>query len=103
MPGRPRTTIKKLKALQSQAEAVYFQVLDLRPEQYRDPRAATRYALGGWWSDAAEKTIAAHSALEDLIEALEDHAERNRPACAEARAEAAEADNTNGKPVAQEG
>ncbi len=99
MPGQPRTTIKKLEALMEKAEAIYCRILDLRPKQYEDARIAARYEIGGWWSDAVAKTVAAHSALEDLIDAIADHAERNRPACAEAKAEAAETDNVNGKPV----
>ena len=97
MPGRPRTTIKKLEALLSQTEAIYLKLHGLMPEQYKDARVAARYEIGGWWRDALSETTGAHSALGDLIEAIEDHAERNRPACAEAKAEAAETDNAEAR------
>ena len=99
MPGQPQTTIKKLGALMEKAEAIYCRILDLRPKQYADTRVAARYEIGEWWSDAVAKTIAAHSAIEDLINSIEAHAERNRPACAEAKAEAVETDSANRRPV----
>ena len=99
MPGQPKTKLRELQALLEKAEAIYYKVHDLMPKQYRDARVAARYEVGGWWRDALSETIGAHSALGDLIEAIEDHSERNRPACAEAKVEAAEMDNANGKLV----
>ncbi len=88
MPGRPRTTLRRLEELVQRADALGNDLFELTPAQYRDRSSRRGLANAAWQAalEAAAQNLRQIRALRELVaekvnraEQLEENRRNSRP------------------------